>query len=346
MREFKFGSRVVNEVSPAFIIAEIGGNFTTFEEAKTLIDAAVYSGSDAVKLQTFKAETLASKKAKYEMENTGNVSQFTLFQEYEIDEKMHEDIYAYARSVKMEIFSTPSHMDDVELLDKLGTTVYKIGSDDTSNLEFIRNVAATQKPLIVSTGMCTAVEVDEIVDVIMSTGNKNFSILHAITSYPTKYDIVNLNVIRSFQDRYPGVVIGYSDHTIGVQCCLAARVMGALILERHFTMDKNAKGPDHMLSSDPEEMKYLVDSVRIIEQSMGDGVKMPVMQEQINRRNNRKSIVMEKSIAKGEYLSRSHLSIKRPGYGIEPKKLNDLIGKPVNQDIEKDEVLTWDLIGG
>lgn len=346
MREFKFGDTVVNEHGPAYIIAEIGGNFTTTDEAAKLIDAAVASGADAVKLQTFKAETLASRKAKYEMANTGNVSQFTLFQQYEIDERMHEEIYAYARSQNMEIFSTPSHMTDVEMLEKLGTSVYKVGSDDTSNLEFIRDLAATQKPLIVSTGMCTAIEVDEIVDTIMSTGNKNFSILHAITSYPTAYDIVNLKVIESFINRYPGVVIGYSDHTIGVQCCLAARVMGALILERHFTLDKNAEGPDHMLSSDPEEMKYLIDSVRIIETAMGDGVKMPVMQEQINRRNNRKSIVMEKSIAKGEFLTRDHLSVKRPGYGIEPKKLNDLIGRPVGQDLEKDDVLTWDLIGG
>ncbi len=346
MREFRIGSTVINENSPAYIIAEIGGNFTTYEEAKELIDAAVYSGADAVKLQTFKAETLASKNAKYEMENTGNVSQFTLFQQYEIDSEMHKNIYAYARSKNMEIFSTPSHMDDVEMLEELGTSVYKIGSDDTSNLEFIRCVADTQKPIIVSTGMCTALEVDEIVDVIMSTGNKNFSILHAITSYPTKYDIVNLNVIKSFRDRYPGVVIGYSDHTIGVQCCLAARVMGALILERHFTMDKNADGPDHILSSDPEEMKYLIDSVRIIETALGDGVKMPVMQEQINRKNNRKSIVLDKPISKGEYLTKAHLAVKRPGYGIEPKKLNDLIGRPVSKDLEKDMVLTWDMLGG
>lgn len=346
MREFKFGNTIINENGPAFIIAEIGGNFTSTDEAIKLIDAAASSGVDAVKLQTFKAATLASRKAKYEMENTGNVSQFTLFQQYEINEQMHEEIYAYARRQNIEIFSTPSHMNDVEMLEKLGTNIYKIGSDDTSNLEFIRNIAKTKKALIVSTGMCTALEVDEIVDTIMSTGNTNFSILHAITSYPTAYDIVNLKVIDTFKNKYPGVVIGYSDHTIGVQCCIAARVLGALILERHFTIDKNAEGPDHMLSSDPEEMKYLVDSIRTIESAMGNGVKMPVMQEQINRQNNRKSIVMEKAIMKGEFLTRDHLSVKRPGYGIEPKKLNDLIGRTIGQNLEKDDVLTWDLIGG
>ena len=279
------------------------------------------------------------------MENTGNVSQFDLFREYEIDAQMHKDIYDYAHVKNIDIFSTPSHIDDVELLESLGTAVYKIGSDDSSNLEFIRDVARTQKPIIISTGMCTITEVDEIIDAVMSTGNPNFCIMQAITSYPTKYEIANLNVIKSFLHRYPGVLIGYSDHTIGPQCSIAARVMGAMIIERHFTLDKNAEGPDHILSSDEAEMKFLIDSIRIIESAMGNGVKMPIKQELINRRNNRKSIVIDKPIMKGQLLSAAHLAVKRPGFGIEPKKLLDLVGKPVNQDLEKDDVLTWDLIG-
>ncbi len=345
MREFKFSSTVVNDYSPAFVIAEIGGNFVNLEDAKKLIDAAVNSGADAVKLQTFKADTLASRKAKYEMENTGNVSQYELFREYEIGKEMHEEIYDYAKKRGMQIFSTPSHLDDVKMLEELGTSVYKIGSDDSSNLEFITAVAATQKPIIIATGMCTLLEVDDIVNAVMTTGNENFCIMHAITSYPTKYEIANLNVIKTLQDRYPGVLIGYSDHTIGPQCSIAARVMGAMIIERHFTLDKNGDGPDHILSSDEEEMKFLIDSIRILELAFGNGVKMPVKQELINRKNNRKSIVIEKPISKGQYLTAAHLAVKRPGYGIEPKKLLDLVGKPVSRDLEKDDVLTWDFIG-
>jgi len=345
MREFRFDNRVINENTPAYVIAEIGGNFTDLINAKKLIDSAVNAGADAVKLQTFKADTLASRKAKYEMENTGNVSQYELFKEYEIDKKMHEDIYAYAREKGIDIFSTPSHLDDVEMLECLGTSVYKVGSDDSSNLEFIRSVAATQKPIIIATGMCTLLEVDDIINAVMTTGNKNFCIMHAITSYPAKYEIANLEVINTFKNRYPGVLIGYSDHTIGPQCSIAARVMGAMIIERHFTLDKNGEGPDHILSSDEEEMKFLINSIRIIESAFGNGVKMPVKQELINRKNNRKSIVVDKDIAKGQYLTTSHLAVKRPGYGIEPKKLLDLVGKPVNCDLEKDDVLTWDLIG-
>ena len=329
----------------AYVIAEIAGNFSNLEEAKKLVDGAIYAGADAVKLQTYKADTLASKKAKYEMENTGNVSQYELFKEGELSEEDHFEIYKYAKEKKIDIFSTPSYIDDIELLEKLGTSVYKIGSDDSYNLPFIEEVAKLNKPIMVATGMRTIYEVDEIVDTIMKTGNKNFMIFHAITSYPTPYELANLNVIKTMLDRYPNIIIGYSDHTIGWQCSYAARVMGAMVIERHFTLDRNANGPDHILSSTPEELKILIDAIRIYESALGDGIKMPSGQEIINRKNNSKSIVINKAISKGEILSKDHLSIKRPGYGIEPKKLFDMIGKQVNKDLDKDDILSWEDIG-
>jgi len=329
----------------AYIIAEIAGNFKSLEEAKKLIDGAVYAGCDAVKLQTYQADTLASKKAKYEMENTGNVSQYDLFVEGELSKEEHLEIYEYAKYKGIDIFSTPSHKNDVEMLEKLGTSVYKIGSDDSYNLPFIEEVAKLNKPLIVATGMRTIFEVDEIINTIMKTGNDNFCIMHAITSYPTPYELANLNVIKTMLDRYPNILIGYSDHTIGWQCSYAARIIGAMIIERHFTLDPNADGPDHMLSSTPEEMKILVDAIRIFETAQGNGIKMPVGQEIINRKNNAKSIVLNKDIKKDEILSKEHLSIKRPGYGIEPKKIYELIGRKVNKNLEKDDVLSWDDLG-
>lgn len=345
MRKFKIEDTNIGDGCPCYIIAEIGGNFKTFEEAKELIDAAKYSGSNAVKLQTFKADTLASKKAKYQMENTGNVSQYDLFKEYEIGKELHEKVYKYSKDLGLNIFSTPSHEDDLAMLESIGTNVYKIGSDDSNNLNFITKVASLQKPIIVATGMCTLKEVDEIVDAISKTGNDNFAILHAITSYPTEYDIANLNVIKTFKNRYPGVVIGYSDHTIGMQCSLAARTIGADIIERHFTMDRNAEGPDHILSSDPEEMKFLVDSIRIVEKALGTGNKMPVKQEMINRNNNRKSIVVKNNLRKGMTISNENICVKRPGYGIEASKFNSILGLTVNKDLAIDEVITWNDIG-
>lgn len=345
MRKLFINGRIIGDDQPCYVIAEIGGNFKTYEEAKKLIDAASDSGVDAVKLQTFKADTLASKLAKYEMKNTGNVSQYELFKEYEIGKELHEKVYAYSIKKGLDIFSTPSHESDLDMLEKIGTNVYKIGSDDSNNLNFISKVAALQKPIIVATGMCTLKEVDDIVDTISKTGNTNFAILHAITSYPTEYEIANLNVINTFKNRYDGIVIGYSDHTIGMQCSLAARVLGAAIIERHFTLDRNSDGPDHILSSDPEEMKFLVNSIRIIEKALGNGVKMPVLQEQINRRNNRKSIVMNKSLNKGDVITIDSICVKRPGTGIEASQYNNIIGRKVNKNIEKEEVLTWNDLG-
>ena len=343
MRQMIINGKIIKD--NAYIIAEIGGNFKTVEEAKKLIDGAIYAGCNAVKLQTYKADTLASKKAKYEMENTGNVSQYELFKEGELSEEEHVEIYNYANKKGIDIFSTPSHISDIGLLEKLGTSVYKIGSDDSYNLPFIEEVARLHKPLIVATGMRTIFEVDEIIDTIMKTGNKNFCIMHAITSYPTPYELANLNVIKTMLERYPNILIGYSDHTIGWQCSYAARVMGAMIIERHFTLDNNAKGPDHILSSTPDEMKVLVDAIKIFEKAQGDGIKMPVGQEIINRKNNAKSIVIDKDIKQGEVLTKEHLSIKRPGYGIEPKKIYEIIGRRVNKDLRKDDILTWDDLG-
>ncbi len=343
MRQLILNDKVIRD--KAYIIAEIAGNFSTIEEAKKLIDGAVYADADAVKLQTYKADTLASKKAKYEMENTGNVSQYELFKEGELSKEDHETIYKYAQEKNIDIFSTPSHIDDVEMLEELGTSAYKIGSDDSYNLPFIEEVAKLHKPLMVATGMRTIYEIDEIVNAIMKTGNDNFMLFHAITSYPTPYELANLNVIKTMLDRYPNIMIGYSDHTIGWQCSYAARVMGAMMIERHFTLDRNAKGPDHILSSTPDELKILVDAIRIFETARGNGIKMPVGQELINRKNNAKSIVIDKDIKKGETLSKEHLAIKRPGYGIEPKRIYDMIGRKVNKNLAKDTILTWDDLG-
>ena len=325
-----------------YVIAEIGGNFTTFDQAKRLIDEAAAAGVDAVKLQTYRAETLSSRKAMFDMENTGVTSQFELFRKYEISEALHRQVFDYASTKGVDWFSTPSHRTDVEMLERLGVGAYKIGSDDAYNLPYLKYVASLGKPVLMSTGMSTMDEVRESVQAIFSTGNRRLVLLHAITSYPTHPENVNLRAMQTLAREFPGVDIGYSDHTIGPVACLAAAALGARVLEKHFTWDRNAEGPDHMLSADPAEMKAIVEGVRLVERMLGDGVKKPAQSEATTRRNNRKSIVLERPIRAGERLTPDHLAVKRPGYGIAPKHLDEMVGRKVRKDLAADEVLTWE----
>jgi len=325
-----------------YIIAEIGGNFTTFEQAKQLIDEAKECGVDAIKLQTYRAATIASRKAIFDMENTGVVSQYELFKKYEIDEHLHKKIFTYIESLGLDWFSTPSHESDVDLLEKLGAGIHKIGSDDAVNLPFLKYVASTKKPILLSTGMCTMEEVRRAVAVFLEEGNNQLILLHCITSYPTHPEHVNLSAMQSMIREFPQLDIGYSDHTIGSTACICAAAMGARVLEKHFTYDKQAEGPDHMLSADPKEMKQIVSSVRKFELMKGSGIKMPAESEKTTRVNNRKSVIVTKPIRKGEAFTAEHLGIKRPGYGIPPKYKEQIAGCLANRDLDEDDILQWD----
>lgn len=324
-----------------YIIAEIGGNFTTFEQAARLIDAAAQCGVDAVKLQTYRADTLSSRQAIFDMENTGVVSQYEMFRKYEINEKLHKEIFQYAESKGLDWFSSPSHPDDVELLEKCGVGAHKIGSDDAVNLPYLRHVARTGKPVLLSTGMCTLEEVRESVDAILTEGNEQLILLHAITSYPTHAENVNLAAMQTLMHAFPQLDIGYSDHTLSPIACLCAVAMGARVIEKHFTCDKKADGPDHMLSADPAEMKWLVEAVRNFEIMRGSGIKRPADSEKTTRRNNRKSVVLNRSVKAGERLTEQDIAVKRPGYGIAPKYFEQIVGRKVAADMEKDAVLAW-----
>lgn len=323
-----------------YIIAEIGGNFADYEQAKCLIDHAAACGVDAVKLQTYRADTIASSKAFFDMENTGVVSQYELFKKYEIGEALHKQIISYIQKTSLDWFSTPSHEADVEMLDKMGIGAYKIGSDDAVNIPLLKFIAKRGKPIFLSTGMCTMQEVQESVSAILEEGNYSIVLLHAITSYPTHPEHVNLLAMRSLMSEFPALAVGYSDHTIGTTACICAAAMGARVIEKHFTYDKNAEGPDHMVSADPAEMKTIVESIRTFEIMKGSGIKCPADSEKTTRINNRKSIVLNKAIRKGELITRDHISIKRPGYGVQPKFFEQVIGRTAQKDLEKDDVLT------
>lgn len=325
-----------------YIIAEIGGNFTNFEQARRLIDEASACGVDAVKLQTYRADTLSTKTAVFDMENTGVTSQFNLFRKYELDEALHRDVFQYAESKGLDWFSSPSHQTDVDLLEKCGVGAHKIGSDDAVNLPFLRYVARTGKPVILSTGMCTLEEVRESVNAILSEGNDRLILLHAITSYPTHAENVNLRAMQTLMREFPELDVGYSDHTLSPVACLCAVAMGARVAERHFTYDKNADGPDHMLSADPAEMKWLVDAIRTFEVMQGNGIKRPADSEKTTRRNNRKSVVLARALKAGQRITAEDVAIRRPGYGIQPKYFEQVIGHTLCHDMEQDAVLDWD----
>lgn len=324
-----------------YIIAEIGGNFTTVEQARRLIDEAAACGVDAIKLQTYRADTLSSKKAMFDMENTGVASQYELFKAYEIDEALHRAIFDHIGAKGLDWFSTPSHETDVDLLESLGVGAHKIGSDDAVNLPLLRYVARKGRPVLLSTGMCTMGEVREAVDAILAESNDRLILLHAVTSYPTHPEHVNLGAMQALMREFPALEVGYSDHTIGTTAGLCAAAMGARVIEKHFTYDKNAEGPDHMLSADPAEMKALVGAIRTFEKMKGSGIKRPADSEMVTRRNNRKSIVVSRAIAPGEAVTPADLAIKRPGFGIAPKYLEMVVGRVAARAIAAEDVLSW-----
>ncbi len=327
-----------------YIIAEIGGNFKNFKEAKKLIDLAVKSKVDAVKLQTYKAETIASKRAIFEMENTGKTSQFNLFKKYEVDYDLHKKIFKYAKKKNIDFFSTPSHESDVDLLEKFNVKIHKIGSDDAVNLPFLKYVARTKKIIILSTGMCDLNEVKEAVKTIKSEGNNNIVLLHCTSCYPTYPEDANLNSIRTLIETFPKIPIGYSDHTLDTTASCAAVSIGAKVIEKHFTFNKKAKGPDHMLSSDPKDMTEIVSRIRLIEKLKGSNLKKPAKGEYKNRVNNRKSIVLKIDISKNTILKKNYLAIKRPGSGIYPKFINKVVGRKITINAKEDHILKWNEI--
>ena len=324
-----------------YIIAEIGGNFTTFEEAKKLVDLAYESGVDAVKLQTYKADTIVTKSAKFDLDNVGEMNQYELFEKYQIDFALHKKVFDYIDSKGLEWLSTPSHKTDVDMLDELGVRSHKIGADDATNLPLIKYVAQTGKPILLSSGMCTIKEVREMINTCLEVGNDKIILFHTVSNYPTYPEQVNLLAMQTLKKEFPYLKIGFSDHTIGSTACFAAACMGAEVVEKHFTYDKNADGPDHQLSANPKEMKEIVDKIREFETMKGSGAKKPVGKEITNREKNRKSIVAIKPIKKGEVFTLENIDIKRPGHGIAPKYFEEILGKYAKENIEDDKVLNW-----
>ena len=333
------------KANKVFIIAEAGVNHNgSLDLAKRLIEIAVDSGADAVKFQTFKAESLVSKnaqKADYQKQTTdASESQFDMIKKLELDVETHRELIAYCQEKDIMFLSTPFDHESVNLLSGLGLQIFKIPSGEITNLPYLRHIGSLDKQVILSTGMSNLKEVGDALNILINSGTSkdNVTVLHANTMYPTPMEDVNLNAMLTIQKEF-GVDIGYSDHTLGIEVDIAAVAMGASCIEKHFTLDKTMDGPDHKASLEPEELKEMVGAIRNIEKALGSSEKKSSPSENINIDVARKSIVASQSIKKGDILSSKNITTKRPGTGINPMKWDDIIGALAKKDYQMDDLI-------
>ncbi|MEQ9303801.1 MAG: N-acetylneuraminate synthase [Marinoscillum sp.] len=322
------------------IIAEAGVNHNgDMDKAKELIDVAAESGADYVKFQSFKAENLASKQAKkatYQKENMGGVddSQYEMLKSLELSHDQHLVLQQYANSRKINFFSTAFDVEGLEYLNSLGFELFKSPSGEITNYLYLRKLAGLAKPVIISTGMSNLNEINEAIEVL-TTGRltrNDITVLHCNTQYPTPMHDVNLRAMNSI-GKALGVAVGYSDHTLGIEVPVAAVALGASVIEKHFTLDRNLPGPDHKASLEPTELKAMVAAIRNVELALsGDGVKQPSPSEFENMAIARKSIHTTRFIKRGEVITEKDITALRPGDGISPMKWKDVVGKRAKMD--------------
>lgn len=328
------------------IIAEAGVNHNgDIELAKKLIDVAADSGADIVKFQTAKAENVVSrfaKKAQYQIENTKNdtESQLEMIQKLILDDSAWEILIQHCQQRNIHFLSTPFDLESVDLLNQLGLEIFKIPSGEITNLPYLRKIGKLNKQVILSTGMANLGEIESALEILTSSGTKRekITLLQCNTEYPTPFCDVNLKAMKSLKKAFL-LPVGYSDHTPGIAIPFAAVGMGACIIEKHFTLDKNMEGPDHKASLEPSELKAMVEGIRQIELALGDGIKRTSASEAKNKPIARKSIVANRAIKQGETLDESNLYVKRPAGGISPMDWDKVVGTKAIRNFEPDEMI-------
>jgi N-acetylneuraminate synthase len=330
------------------IIAEAGVNHNgDLETARQLIDVAARAGADCVKFQTFHAGKLVSAKsqlAEYQSKNTGGeeYSQYDMLKKLELPEQWHYELKQYAESKHIIFLSTGFDEDSVDFLEKLGIPFFKIPSGEITNKPYLQHIAAKKKPVIVSTGMSDLEEIKTSIDILISNGltKEMITVLHCNTEYPTPMADVNLLAMNTIKNEL-GVAIGYSDHTLGTEVAIAAAALGATVIEKHFTLDRNMPGPDHRSSLEPSELRYMVTAIRNIELAIsGNGEKKASASEIKNKAVARKSIHLKKNILAGQIITLEDLEMKRPGDGISPMLTDTVIGKRAKTDLPIEHKLT------
>lgn len=328
-----------------FIIAEAGINHNgSIEIAKKMIEVAKECGADAIKFQTFKAEKVISKcapKAEYQKQTTGEIdSQLEMVKKLELSFDDFIVLKEYCDKLNIMFLSTPFDFESIDFLDDLGLEIFKIPSGEITNLPYLEKIGKLGKKVILSTGMADLGEIEDALDILTSCGTKkeDITILHCNTEYPTPYEDVNLLAMLTIKEALK-VKVGYSDHTLGIEIPIAAVALGASVIEKHFTLDKNMEGPDHKASLEPHELKAMIDAIRNIEKSLGDGIKKPSKSELKNKDIARKSIVAKKEIKKGEIFTEDNITVKRPGNGISPMRWYEVLGKVALKDYKEDELI-------
>lgn len=339
-KEVKIGNKTVGGNNPTYIIAEIGANHNRdMDTAKKLIALATEADVDAVKFQTYKAEKLYSKKApKFSKDNT---DPFDLIKSVELPHEWHKELFDYTVKKGLHFLSSPFDYEAVDLLDKLGVPAFKIASFEITDLELLKYTAKKKKPIILSTGMADFEEINDAIDTIRSQGNDDIILLHCNSLYPTPIEIVNLNAIKTMYDEFK-IPIGFSDHTLGIHIPVAAVAKGAKIIEKHYTLDRKMKGPDHSFAIEPDELKQMVKNIQDVEKASGSGEKTVTKEEKEMYEKGRRSLIAAVEIPKGTKITRDMIIIKRPGYGIKPKHLQEIIGKTAKKNIEAEQWITWD----
>jgi sialic acid synthase SpsE len=343
VRPVQFGQKLVGPGQPVYIVSEIGANFFSLEEGREMVEASHAAGADAVKLQTYRAATLTRPGARMRLGSGEEVSQYEFFQAREVSEEAHVELKRQAERLGMLWFSTPSHPTDVDLLEGLGAAAYKTGSDDVTNHRLLDCVARTGKPMVVSTGMSTLQEVEEAVATIRRAGNDRAVLLHCLVGYPAPLDEANLRVITTLRDAF-GLPVGFSDHIPGSEAAVLAVALGAVMLEKHLTLDPARGGPDDLVACDPAGLGEYVRAVRRAEQALGDGRKRIMAGERTWREAGRKSVVAARAIAPGEVLTAEALELRRPADGLPPGELARLIGRRARRAIPAGGLVMWEAL--
>ncbi|MGV8155244.1 MAG: N-acetylneuraminate synthase [Alkaliphilus sp.] len=326
-----------------YIIAEAGVNHNgCIEIAKKMVDKAKESGVECIKFQTFVAKNIVTKlaqKAEYQKQKTDSrESQLDMLTKLELSFNDFIELEKYCKSKKIEFLSTAFDLESIDFLNSLDMKRWKIPSGEITNLPYLIKIAKLNKPIILSTGMSTMGDINAALTVLRDNGANDVTVLHCTTEYPTPFEDVNLNAMSTIENEFD-VEIGYSDHTKGIEIPVAAVAMGATVIEKHFTLDKNMEGPDHKASLEPDELKAMVSAIRNVGIALGTGEKKPAESEKKNIEIARKSIVAKHKIKKGEILSEENLTVKRPGSGISPMKWFEVIGKTTTKDFEEDELI-------
>ena len=341
------GDKKIGAEYPTYFIAEIGGNFDgSIDKAKRLIDAAKESGADCAKFQTFTAETIVSEGGFSKMELHGVHGSWgrtvtEVFKDVELPLEWHYELVDYCKSVGIDFSTSPYYKEAVDLCVEMKLPFIKIGSGEITWLEMIEYIASKGIPIMLATGDATMSEIDEAVRTIERTGNKNLVLMQCITNYPSKIDSANVNVLKTYQRAFD-CLTGYSDHSPGHVVALASVVLGGRVIEKHFTLDKTCKGPDHPHSMEPDEFKFMVDSIREVERAMGSTRKEVVEEESETVYVQRRCLYAKNDLKKGQVITLDDIDVLRPALGIQPKFKETIIGKTVNKDIPAREPIFWE----